>query len=256
MQLNTELLQKIKVAAARNFDAYLQKVLSASAEHGIFGMEMLDRLHEQLPRTKCADCGRCCNAISIYSLEYHRIIREILIAWPPERLRRLVKSALRPDLRQAVIGKEKRLRCIFRDDETKVCMVHPVRPFACRIFGLLKENGRRECDRVEDIVLPAQTVSESFLTDLQTRILENSESFEPFPGRGAIHFFPFEFWFFRYIFSPERALQIYREILVPLSTPLTGLWQSSKNIPEFRDDFYENSEEQETGAQPEIPDLP
>ena len=66
MQLNTELLQKLKAAAARNFDAYLQKALSASAEHGAFGMEMLDRLHEQLPRTSCGNCGRCCNSVSIF----------------------------------------------------------------------------------------------------------------------------------------------------------------------------------------------
>lgn len=66
MQLNTELLQKLKAAAARNFDAYLQKALGASAEHGAFGMEMLDRLHEQLPRNSCGNCGRCCNSVSIF----------------------------------------------------------------------------------------------------------------------------------------------------------------------------------------------
>lgn len=241
MQLNTELLQKLKAAAARNFDAYLQKALSASAEHGAFGMEMLDRLHEQLPRTSCGNCGRCCNSVSIFSLEYHRIIREILAHWQPERVRRLVKSALRFDLRQAEAGGEKRLRCIFRDDATKVCLIHPVRPFACRIFGLLKEDGTRECDQVNDLVLPARTVTESFLADLQSRVLENSESYEPWPGKGQIHFFPFEFWFYRHVFSPERALQIYREILVPMSTPLTRLWQEQGVLPELREDLYEDN---------------
>lgn len=241
MQLNTELLQKLKAAAARNFDAYLQKALSASAEHGAFGMEMLDRLHEQLPRTSCGNCGRCCNSVSIFSLEYHRIIREILAHWQPERVKRLVKSALRFDLRQAEAGGEKRLRCIFRDDATKVCLVHPVRPFACRIFGLLKEDGTRECDQVNDLVFPARTVTESFLADLQRRVLENSESYEPWPGKGQIHFFPFEFWFYRYVFSPERALQIYREILVPMSTPLTRLWNEQGVLPELREDLYEDN---------------
>ncbi len=241
MQLNTELLQKIKVAAARNFETYLQKALSASADHGAFGMEMLDRLHEQLPRTSCGNCGRCCNSISIFSLEYHRIIREVLTNWPPDRLRRLIKSALRFDLRQAEAAGENRLRCIFRDDKTKVCLIHPVRPFACRIFGLLKEDGTRECDQVRDLALPPRIVTEAFLTDLQSRVLENSESFEPWPGKGKIHFFPFEFWFFRHIFSPERALQIYREILVPLSTPLTRLWQNQGVMPELREDLYDDN---------------
>lgn len=233
MQLNTDLLQKIKSAAARNFDAYLQKVFSASADHGTFGMEMLDRLHDQLPRTSCGNCGRCCNSISIFSLEYHRIIREVMSSWPPDRLRRLVKSALSFDLRQAEAGNEGRLRCIFRDDQTKVCLIHPVRPFACRIFGLLKENGKRECEQVNDLALPARVVTDEFLTDIQSRVLENSESFEPFPGKGKLHFFPFEFWFFRHLFSPERALQIYREILVPMSTPLTKFWQQQATQPEL-----------------------
>ena len=240
MQLNTELLQKIKIAAAKNFGAYLQKVLTASAEHGAFGMEMLDMLHEQLPHTRCGNCGVCCNSVSIYSLEYHRIVRELLTNWPPERLRRMVKSALRFDLRQAEVSGEKRLRCLFRDDETRVCLIHSVRPFACRIFGLLKEDRKRECERVEDLAFPPRVITESFLTDLQARVLENSESFEPFAGKGKIHFFPFEFWFFRHIFSPERALQIYREILVPLSTPLTKLWESQKAFVELRDDIYED----------------
>jgi len=211
VQINTDLLQKISTAATRNLDSYLQKILAASAEHGNFGMQMLDHLHEQLPRTSCDDCGKCCNSISIFSLEYHRLI---------------VQSALRPDLRQAEVGKdEKRLRCIFRDDQTRVCLVHPVRPFACRIFGLLKENGKRECDKVKDLHRPETIITEDYLISLQEKVLENSESYQPFPGEEEIHFFPFEFWFFRHVFSPERALQIYREILVPMSSPLTRLWQ-------------------------------
>jgi len=225
VQINTDLLHKIATAATRHLDDYLQETLTASAEHGNFGMQMLDQLHEQLPRTSCDDCGKCCNTVSIFSLEYHRLIREVMAIWPPERLRRLIQSAFRFDLRQAEVGNEKRLRCIFRDDETRVCLVHAVRPFACRFFGLLKESGIRECDKVKDLHLPETIITQEYLTSLQTKILENSEAYQPFPGEEEIHFFPFEFWFFRYIFSPERALQIYREILVPMSSPLTQLWQ-------------------------------
>jgi Fe-S-cluster containining protein len=231
VQINTDLLQKISSAAARNLDSYLQKALTASAEHGAFGMQMLDQLHEQLPRTRCNDCGKCCNSISIFSLEYHRLIREVMTTWPPERLRRLVHSALRFDLRQAEVADEKRLRCIFRDDESKVCLVHPVRPFACRIFGLLKEDGTRECQHVKDLRQPETVVTQDYLISLQAKVLENSESYQPFPDGDEIHFFPFEFWFFRHIFTPERAMQIYREILVPMSSPLTRLWQKHIHLP-------------------------
>ena len=42
--MNEDLLKKIKIAGAKNFDAYAQKVLEASANHGAFGMEMVDML--------------------------------------------------------------------------------------------------------------------------------------------------------------------------------------------------------------------
>lgn len=239
MQINTDLLQKLKVSAVKNADAHLEKILRASTEHGNFGMDLLDRLREQLPATKCGNCGKCCNSVSIFSLEYHRIVRDVMTRCNPERLRRFFVSALRMDLRQAEVANEKRLRCVFRDDDTRLCLVHPARPFACRIFGLLKEDGTRECDQVEDLIYPPRMVSEAMITDLQAKILENSESYEVFPGTGKIHFFPFEFWVFRYLFSPERALQIYREILVPMSTPLTKLWDDRKSFEPIHDKDYE-----------------
>lgn len=238
--MNEELLKKIKLAVKTNFDSYAQRALKASVDNGNFGMELVDLLHNQLPRTACSNCGKCCNAISMYSLEYHRIMREIMTKWKPERIIRLINSVLHLDLRQANVGNESRLRCVFRDDETKVCLIHPVRPFPCRFFGLLKENGQRECEHVKDLSLPEQIVKDEYLLNLQAKILENSESFEPFPGKGEIHFFPFEFWFFRYVFSPERALQIYREILVPLSTPLTKMWESQEKFPDILPSDYEN----------------
>lgn len=230
MQMNHDLLQKIKSAAIKNADVFIERILTSSTEHGNFGMDLLDRLREQLPGTRCNNCGKCCNSISIFSLEYHRIVRDLMTRCPPARLRRFLISALRFDLRQAEIDGEKRLRCLFRDDETKVCLIHPARPFACRIFGLLKEDGTRECDQVEDLIYPPRPVSEDFLAELQSKILENSESFEVFAQTGEIHFFPFEFWIYRYLFSPERALQIYREILIPMSTPLTEFWQKKHNF--------------------------
>ncbi len=233
MQINSELLQKLKVAAVKNAGSYVEKVLVSSTEHGNFGMDLVDRLHDQLPATACDNCGACCNSISIFSIEYHRIIRDLMTRCPPERLRRFIVSALRLDQRQAEIGSEKRLRCVFRDDETKVCLIHPVRPFACRIFGLLKSDGTRECERVRDINFPPQTVSEEFLTELQSRVLENSESYEPFEGTGKIHFFPVEFWIYRYLFSPQRALQIYREVMIPMSGALTSFWKDKRKFADI-----------------------
>jgi Fe-S-cluster containining protein len=238
-QINSELLTKIKVAAKKNIDSYLERILSASVEQGNFGMDILDELRNHLPATSCDNCGKCCNSISIFSLEYHRIVRDLMTRWEPAQIRKLFFSAMRFDLRQAEVGKEKRIRCLFRDEESKLCLIHPVRPFACRIFGLLKEDGTRECDKVKDLRHPPRVVTTDMVTSLQGKILENSESYEVFPNTGKIQFFPFEFWVYRYLFSPQRALQIYREILVPMSTPLTQLWQNKQKLPSISEADYE-----------------
>lgn len=224
----TSLLEKIKDVAEKHLDKYLVKALNASAQHGSFGMDITDMLHNKLPKTGCGNCGVCCNSVSIYSLEYHRIMREIMTTWEPERIRRLVKSIMLFETRFVNVENQKRTRCVFRSEEVKTCLIHPVRPFPCRIFGLLKEDNKRECDRVTEFTIEPKVVTEDYLVTLQTKLLENSEAHEPYPGKGAISFFPFEFWFFRYAFSPERALQVYREILVPNSTPLTQMWQNEK----------------------------
>ena len=233
------LLDKLQGAVEKNTDKYVIKALEATAKSGTYGMEIVDLLHSKLPRTTCGNCGKCCNSVSIYSLEYHRIMREIMASWQPERIRRLVKSIMTLRPRMAETNDEKRLRCLFRDDKTQVCLIHPVRPFPCRFFGLLKEDGTRECDKVQDLSFPEEVVTEEYITNIQTKLLENSESYEPYKGKGEIHFFPFEFWFFRYVFSPETALQIYREVLVPASTPLQKMWENQSELIPITPDFYE-----------------
>jgi Fe-S-cluster containining protein len=240
LQINEELLHKLKVAVKKNFDSYFEKVLVTSAQHGAFGMDLLDKLHDELPATRCSNCGKCCNSVSIFSLEFHRIIRDLMAKCDPEKLRKFIFSAFRFDLRQAEVGTEKRIRCTFRDDEKRVCLVHPVRAFPCRIFGLLKTNGKRDCNKVFDLKNPPRAVSEEYLVNLQSRILENSESYEIEPGMGKIHFFPFEFWMYRYIFSPERAIQIYKELLVPMSTPLTNMWKSPTRLEAIPEENVED----------------
>ena len=165
--------------------------------------------------------------MSIYSLEYHLIVRDLMRRYPPDRLRLLFRKALSLDERLAEVGDlpgERRIRCAFRDDETKVCLVHPVRPFACRLYGLLKDDGTRDCSRVQELD-PSPPLTQERIIKLQERVFNNSESFEAFPGLGNISNFPFEFWLFRFAYGPEQALRIYREILIPASTPLSAFWQ-------------------------------
>jgi len=225
--MQNNLLEHLISDVDHHFGLYLKRILTASTEHGVFGMQLLDALHDDLPRTSCSNCGGCCNSISVFSLEYHRIIRDLMARFSPTRIKSLLISALRFDLRTAVIGDENRLRCAFRDETTKVCLIHPVRSFACRLFGLRNVDGSRECEHVVELTAFAG-LSESKITALQSRIMETSESFTVFADQAPISFFPMEFWLFRYSLGPRKALEIYRELLVPASTPLTAFWHSSK----------------------------
>ena len=85
----------------------------------------------------------------------------------------------------------------------------------------------RECQHVRELV-PTKPLTQEFIAGPQGRILANSESFAPFPELPEIAFFPFEFWLFRYSLGPQKALEIYREILVPASTPLTDFWKEKR----------------------------
>lgn len=264
MKLNEDLLTRLMGDVEKHFGGYLKRILVASTDYGTFGLPLLDALHDDLPRTTCGNCGICCNSVSIFSIEYHRIIRDLMSRLPPDRIRALILRGLRLDQRLAEVSPggppsggqehispivgvvsagtgsswpggqnpasgspvdpENRLRCSFRDEDTKVCLVHPVRPFACRFYGLLKADGTRECDQVKELE-PAPPLTEERVEELSMKLMDISESFVLAEGKAPVAFFPFEFWLFRFALGPEKALQIYREILVPSSTPLTRFYR-------------------------------
>ncbi|MBF0499017.1 MAG: YkgJ family cysteine cluster protein [Candidatus Riflebacteria bacterium] len=276
-EINQELLSTLRRDIERRLGWYLERILTASVEHGPFGVALLESLQAELPKTSCDNCGACCNAVSIFSLEYHRIIRDLMGRLPPDRLKSTLRMALHFDERLAILegdtgletwAGERRLRCVFRDNEVHVCRIHSVRPFACRFFGLKKVNSvsepsilmdsssfqcnqntstaitpphtavnstspgafeTRECTRVIELSPQRHPLTQELLFQLQERVAANSESFTPFPGIDPVVFFPFEFWLYKAALGEAQALRIYREILVPASTPLTDLWNDVRS---------------------------
>lgn len=228
--VDAELLSRLVQDVEAHADAYVRRILTASAEYGTFGLPLLNGFHDSLPKTACENCGACCNAVSIFSLEYHKIVRDILTRFPPSRVRELIVAALRLDLRLAELGNgERRLRCSFRDDTARSCVIHPVRSFACRLFGMRHDDGRRDCSRVRE--LDGETSpGDAAIEAMMTRVHDISEAHEVRPGEPPVAFFPFEFWLFRFALGPKRALEIYEHILVPASTPLTVLWNPSTRV--------------------------
>ncbi len=227
MDVNQPLLARLMEDVEAHFGAYLKRILIASTEYGMFGLPLLDALHDNLPRTRCGDCGACCNAVSIHSIEYHRIVRDLMGRQSPVLIRTLLRRVLRLDQRLAEVGGENRLRCAFRDEEARTCLVYAVRPFACRFFGLKRADGSRDCPHVEELALDPPPLTDERMEDLQAKIMDISETHILVEGHDPIGFFPFEFWAFRFALGPAKALEIYREILVPASTPLTRLWSDA-----------------------------
>lgn len=225
--VDLELLDRLMRDVGTHADAYVRRVLTASAEYGTFGLPLLNGFHDGLPKTACENCGACCNAVSIFSLEYHKIVRDMLTRFPPAHVRELILAALRIDLRLAELENgERRLRCSFRDDTARTCVIHPVRSFACRLFGMRHDDGRRDCNRVRE--LDGETSpGDAAIEAMMARVHDVSEAHEVRPGEPPVAFFPFEFWLFRYALGPVRAMEIYHKILIPASTPLSSLWKGA-----------------------------
>lgn len=226
-----QLLTRYRRTISARFPELLENVLTATAEHGVYGQDLLAALHDRIPRTDCGHCGRCCNSISMYSLEYHRIIRDFMQRLPPERIKLLILRAFRFDLRLAEIGTESRIRCTFRDDEQKICLIHPVRPFPCRLFGQPIRGQEQDCAQVR-LLVPGEEMDPATADSLQIKIFEASEHIEVIAGKPAMPCLPFEYWLLRAALGGNLALRIYQDLLVPLSTPLTNFWTANSHPPQ------------------------
>ena len=70
--------------------------------------------------TNCTGCGDCCGIIPATAAETETIRRYI------------TDNGIRP------IERADKTTCPFRDDENKKCLIYPVRPLICRLFGVVK----------------------------------------------------------------------------------------------------------------------
>lgn len=71
---------------------------------------------------KCINCGECCGIIPASEQEINSI-REYI-----------TKNGIKPIIRT------NKAICPFRDNEKKKCLIYPVRPVICRLFGVAKGN--------------------------------------------------------------------------------------------------------------------
>ncbi len=89
----------------------------------------LEEIYSGIPEVACVDgCGKCCGLISMSKLEEGRIRRFL----GERRLDiRFSNDPLDVTYMKAVYGDN---RCYFLDERQR-CLVYPVRPIICRLYG-------------------------------------------------------------------------------------------------------------------------
>lgn len=75
--------------------------------------------------TNCTNCGQCCGIVPASQAEINTIRNYIAV------------NGISP------IKRADKTICPFRDNENKKCLIYPVRPLICRLFGVAK--GDMQC---------------------------------------------------------------------------------------------------------------
>lgn len=113
--------------------AKLYSSLSFAETNRLF--ERLEQIYALFPATTCKMCGTCCTdpppAALVEYLNIYRYIRDHL----QERQQELLKKTVAFFYLELV---EPEQRCPFLDADNR-CIIYPVRPFSCRIYGLISE---------------------------------------------------------------------------------------------------------------------
>ena len=110
-------------------------------------LKRLNEIYAKIPTTTCDNCGECCRilTISIFSIEFINIERYLDKNISREEKERITKETkinnqIVEMYKESAKKAPSHFPCSFRDEQTKKCMIYPVRPFDCQMFGL---KGRR-----------------------------------------------------------------------------------------------------------------
>lgn len=142
--------------------------------------DRLDALYAKVPAVTCAcdDLGQCCQLTPeeaaedwatmypLYTTEYLNIVDYVRRHFSPEEQSRLLS-----------FGEERPLRCPFLSDEGG-CTIHPVRPLACRTYGVLSRENVEKTGSAYRGEVPDLWVNQ-FLRNERCTICSHTELDEP-----------------------------------------------------------------------------
>ena len=107
-------------------------VTNYSKEFGL--IDKLNQVYDSLPSGDCSGCGKCCmESVGINLVEFVNILDYIN---KDEKLR---KKALSKVIDYYFLEYVQKRPCPFKEDDNR-CMIYPVRPLNCRLYGHWMEN--------------------------------------------------------------------------------------------------------------------
>jgi len=143
----------------------LYPTLSYAENQGLF--KELEKIYAKLPETVCERCATCCTVpppgYLIEFLNLYKYIRDNLQDLQKEIMRKVVRYFY---LELVDIN----IKCPFWDDADQ-CMVYPVRPLSCRIYGLLSEKDSRMGSK-RQLETVAQKYREKYGIELPREVIE------------------------------------------------------------------------------------
>ena len=196
------------------------KMLENAGKAAGTAFQTLQKTYEKLPETvcRCATIGICCVSLpEMTVLEALSWCRTITLLPPDERsrlLRKFVYFYLTNPIRQP--------GCPFR--LKGFCSIYPVRPFACRAYGLWSpENGREQTRKNRDNQQAVVEMWARFGVDIPVEqvVMDIDYCGEVEPRRPLKG-------------SDGKLLRLLEEVYL-LSTPIADLQQSFENV--YQSDF-------------------
>jgi len=159
----------------------LYTTMSYAERQGLFAE--LNKIYANLPESACRQCARCCAGPPPgYLIEYLNAYR-YLMDKPEEERQDIMARVIRYYFLELV---EPSLGCPFVGDDSR-CVIHPVRPFTCRAYGLLSKVDYEKMDSQGQLEELARLYKKDHDIDIPREIVEFKlpycENVQPVTGK-------------------------------------------------------------------------
>ncbi|MCF8010401.1 MAG: YkgJ family cysteine cluster protein [Clostridiales bacterium] len=107
-------------------------------------LKQLRHIYDELPETECDKCATCCTVPPPgYLIEFLNLYKYIKDNLQDQQVGIMEKTIRYFFLELADVN----IKCPFLDEKSNNCLVYPVRPLGCRIYGLMSKDDFGDGDK-------------------------------------------------------------------------------------------------------------